>query len=188
MFKFNDYFYLLLGLESFLYWSTFIISGMFLFTHITSLTQVLESKIPPIAKIVSLKSQKYLHVKPSYVSAPWVPGNLVVHVGHCLHLQVHLLELHLGNYSAFIYSVCFITMIYYNFVSQIFSWVLLVAFLIDLFFKYRSSPYVVSFLLQDHFDDLVHVAGRPQQGRDQQHQPLQKPVENISFVNLAYFF
>merc|ERR1712212_966326 len=39
------------GLESFLYWSTFIISGMFLFTHITSLTQVLESKIPPIAKI-----------------------------------------------------------------------------------------------------------------------------------------
>ena len=105
MFKFNDYFYLLLGLESFLYWSTFIISGMFLFTHITSLTQVLESKIPPIAKIVSLKSQKYLHVKPSYVSAPWVPGNLVVHVGHCLHLQVNLLELHLdfllGSFGCF---------------------------------------------------------------------------------------
>ena len=105
MFKFNDYFYPLLGLESFLYWSTFIISGMFLFTHITSLTQVLESKIPPIAKIVSLKSQNYLYVKSSYVSAPWVPGNLVVHVGHCLHLQVHLLELHLdfllGSFGCF---------------------------------------------------------------------------------------
>jgi len=39
------------GFESFLYWSTFFISGMFLFTHVTSLTQVLEAKIPSIAKI-----------------------------------------------------------------------------------------------------------------------------------------
>merc|ERR1712106_1027663 len=40
------------GFESFLYWSTFFISGMFLFTHVTSLTQVLEAKIPSIAKIL----------------------------------------------------------------------------------------------------------------------------------------
>ena len=40
------------GFESFLYWSSFFISGTFLFTHITSLTQVLETKVPALAKIV----------------------------------------------------------------------------------------------------------------------------------------
>ena len=94
---------------------------------------------------------------------------------------------YLAIWSFMLAIACIYRFILSNFIS-IFSWVLLVAFLIDLFFKYRSSPYVVSFLSEDHFDDLVHVAGRPQQGRDQQHQPLQKPVENISFVNLAYFF
>jgi len=34
---------------------------------------------------------------------------------------------------------CIYRFIFWNFIS-IFSWVLLVAFLIDLFFKYRSSP------------------------------------------------
>ena len=41
------------GLESFLYWSSFVISGIFVFTHVTNLTPSLESKLPALAKIVS---------------------------------------------------------------------------------------------------------------------------------------
>merc|ERR1712179_608862 len=37
--------------------------------------------------------------------SPWVLGNLVVYVSHCLHLQVHILELHLdfllGSFGCF---------------------------------------------------------------------------------------
>merc|ERR1719187_2322974 len=88
------------GLEAFLYWSTFFISGLFLFTHITSLTQVLESKIPSIAKI---------------------------HLGY------------LAGWSVMLGIACIYRFVFWNLIS-IFSWVLLVAFLIDLFFKYRSSP------------------------------------------------
>ena len=41
-----------IGFESFLYWGAAIISGFFLFTHVTNLTQSLESKFPWIMKVV----------------------------------------------------------------------------------------------------------------------------------------
>eukprot|EP00092_Neocalanus_flemingeri_P044099 GFUD01048774.1.p1 GENE.GFUD01048774.1~~GFUD01048774.1.p1 ORF type:complete len:166 (+),score=29.76 GFUD01048774.1:57-500(+) len=88
------------GFESFIYWSTFFISGFFLFTHVTNLTQVLESKVPAIAKI---------------------------HLGY------------LAIWTVMLAIACIYRFVAWNFIS-IFSWVLLFAFLIDLFFKYRSSP------------------------------------------------
>jgi len=39
------------GFESFLFWTTAIISGVFLFTHITNLTQMLEAKFPFLMKL-----------------------------------------------------------------------------------------------------------------------------------------
>jgi len=39
------------GFESFLFWTTVIISGLFLFTHVTNLTQSLESKFPILIKV-----------------------------------------------------------------------------------------------------------------------------------------
>merc|ERR1719495_2434943 len=39
------------GLESFIFWTTVIISGLFLFTHVTNLTQTLESKFPILIKV-----------------------------------------------------------------------------------------------------------------------------------------
>lgn len=41
------------GFESFLMWGAFFASGFFLFTHVTNLTQSLESRFPYLAKIVS---------------------------------------------------------------------------------------------------------------------------------------
>ena len=51
--KIEHYYMKLSGFESFLYWFAFFISGFFLLTHVTNLTQTLESKVPAIAKIVS---------------------------------------------------------------------------------------------------------------------------------------
>ena len=42
------------GFESFLMWGAFFASGFFLFTHVTNLTQSLESRFPYLVKIVSL--------------------------------------------------------------------------------------------------------------------------------------
>jgi len=39
------------GFEGFLFWGAAIISGAFLFTHVTNLTQSLESKFPQIMKV-----------------------------------------------------------------------------------------------------------------------------------------
>merc|ERR1711872_628594 len=39
------------GFESFLMWGAFFISGFFLFTHVTNLTQSLESRFPFLAKV-----------------------------------------------------------------------------------------------------------------------------------------
>ena len=40
------------GFESFLMWGAFFASGFFLFTHVTNLTQSLESRFPFLAKVV----------------------------------------------------------------------------------------------------------------------------------------
>ena len=40
------------GVEGVLFWGAAIISGAFLFTHVTNLTQSLESKFPQIMKVV----------------------------------------------------------------------------------------------------------------------------------------
>merc|ERR1711915_298055 len=87
------------GFESFLYWFAFFISGFFLLTHVTNLTQTLESKVPAIAKI---------HL---FYLAAW-----------CVMLALDVIY----------------RFVVWNLIS-IFSWVLLVAFFLDLFFKYRSS-------------------------------------------------
>jgi len=39
------------GFESFLFWTTVIISGLFLFTHITNLTQMMEARFPILVKL-----------------------------------------------------------------------------------------------------------------------------------------
>merc|ERR1719339_698174 len=86
------------GFESFLMWGAFFASGFFLFTHVTNLTQSLESRFPYLAKI---------HL--AYMAA-W-----------CLGLAIMCI------YRFIIWSL-----------MAIFDWVLLAAFLVDLFFKYRS--------------------------------------------------
>ena len=43
------------GFEEFIFWTSFFVSGFFLLTHITNLTQSLESKIPQLRNIVRLK-------------------------------------------------------------------------------------------------------------------------------------
>ena len=42
------------GFESFLMWGAFFASGFFLFTHVTNLTQSLESRFPFLAKVVRI--------------------------------------------------------------------------------------------------------------------------------------
>eukprot|EP00092_Neocalanus_flemingeri_P034090 GFUD01037072.1.p1 GENE.GFUD01037072.1~~GFUD01037072.1.p1 ORF type:complete len:172 (-),score=26.71 GFUD01037072.1:106-561(-) len=88
------------GLESFIYCSTFFISGFFLFTNVTNLTKTLEAKGPSLPKI---------------------------HLGY------------LVIWTLMLAIACIYRFFIWNLIS-IFSWVLLFAFLIDLFFKYRSSP------------------------------------------------
>lgn len=87
-----------IGFESFLYWGAAIISGFFLFTHVTNLTQSLESKFPWIMKV---------HL--AYMAA-WVLGLAIM----CI-------------YRFVAWSL-----------AALFDWLLLLTFLVDLFFKYRS--------------------------------------------------
>lgn len=42
--------------EGFLFWGAFFTSGFFLGTHVTNLTQSLESRFPAVTKIVSLQN------------------------------------------------------------------------------------------------------------------------------------
>jgi len=87
------------GLESFLFWTTAIISGFFVLTHVCNLTQTLESKFPALTKI----HLGYLVVYTGLLGVDIVV-NLVLGVGPCL----------------------------------LFTVLLLVAFLIDGFLKYRN--------------------------------------------------
>ena len=50
------------GFESFLCWGAFFASGFFLATHVTNLTQSLESRFPAIAKVVSGTNSKWLGI------------------------------------------------------------------------------------------------------------------------------
>jgi len=86
------------GLESFLCWGAFFISGLFLGTHVTNLTQSLESRIPAMAKI------------------------------HLTYIAV---------WSFLLSILCIYRFVAWS-LQALFDWVLLLLFLVDLFFKYRS--------------------------------------------------
>jgi len=86
--------------ESFIFWTSFFISGFFLLTHMTNLTQSLESKVPQLRNI-------------------------------------HLL--YLAAWSVMIVIAVIYRFVVWNLIS-ICLWAHLIAFLVDLFFKYRGSP------------------------------------------------
>merc|ERR1711988_1683337 len=86
-------------LEAFIYWMTFLVSGIFLISFSSSLIQTLEEKIPYFYKI------------------------------HFFYLCI---------WSLFLIIDVLYRFIYWNIVS-VFTWALLFAFLIQLFFKYRMA-------------------------------------------------
>ena len=68
------------GLESFLFWTTAIISGVFLFTHITNLTQMLEAKFPFLMKLViflNIFFRSKTVYKLNYLSQPFLSLDIV---------------------------------------------------------------------------------------------------------------
>ena len=88
------------GFESFLMWGAFFASGFFLFTHVTNLTQSLESRFPYLVKIVSwnltLKALAYHSFCPP---ASGLYGCVVRWIGNHVCLQTHprFLVSHVGK-------------------------------------------------------------------------------------------
>ena len=77
------------GFESFLMWGAFFASGFFLFTHVTNLTQSLESRFPLLIKIVSIFFKCDLPMRAIAPSAPGIHSSLGSWIGNHVCRQTH---------------------------------------------------------------------------------------------------
>ena len=95
------------GFESFLMWGAFFASGFFLFTHVTNLTQSLESRFPFLAKVVRFFLLKFFLVHLDKLChsppAPCLYGCMVFGCGNHGDLQMCYLVYYGGEASIGVY-------------------------------------------------------------------------------------
>ena len=108
------------GFESFLMWGAFFASGFFLFTHVTNLTQSLESRFPFLAKVVRFLcfcTFVFIYLKLFLLLSPPAPclyGCMVFGCGNHGDLQMCYLVYYGGEASISVYfwPLYFINAIY----------------------------------------------------------------------------
>ena len=86
-------------IESFVYWMTFFVSGIFLLSYCSSLIETVKEKIPKINTIVISKTIFFSFKNFTTFIATFLPGHLVILPSPQCHLQIRLLECHLGKYK-----------------------------------------------------------------------------------------